>query len=48
MIDYSPLITPMIIVSAYFAVGLSGLFLSKWAGHTSIVNEDIHEDTNED
>ena len=44
MIDYSPLITPMIIVSAYFIVGLAGLFISKRAGHTNIVNDDTNED----
>ena len=44
MIDYSPLIIPMIIVFTYFTVGLSGLFLSKRAGHTNIVNDDTNED----
>ena len=44
MADFSSLVTPMIIVSAYFVVGLSGLFLSKRAGHTNIVNDDTNED----
>jgi len=44
MTDYLPLITPMIIVSAYLSVGLGGLFLSKRAGHTNIVNDDVNND----
>ncbi len=40
MIDYSSLITSMIIVSVYFIVGIGGILLSNRAGHTNIVNED--------
>lgn len=43
MVDYSSLITPMIVVSAYFVIGLGGFFLSKRAGHTNIVDEDAAE-----
>ena len=38
--DYSPLITPLIITSLYFAVGIGGIFLAKRAGHTAIVDDE--------
>jgi uncharacterized protein YneF (UPF0154 family) len=42
--DYSILITPIVLVSLYFAIGLGGFFLSKRAGHTNIVNDDPNEE----
>ena len=43
MVDYLTLITPMIIVSAYLAVGIGGIFLSKRAGHTTIVDDELDD-----
>ena len=42
--DYSTLITPVILVSIYFIIGLGGFFLSKRAGHTNIVNDEPNKD----
>ena len=45
--DYSTLITPIILVSIYFLIGLGGFFLSKRAGHTNIVNDEQNKELDE-
>jgi len=41
MIDFSVLTTPIIIASLYLTVGSIGIFLSRRAGHTNVVSDDV-------